>query len=296
MSIYWKIAAEILILWFAIYQVIIFFERARAAQFLRGIGVLLFAYVLFMLFRRFGFHELEWLSEKLFGISVIAVLVIFHPEIRQGLAQLGRRSIFGAAMGDEGLERMFIEISRAADSLIKNKLGALIVIEKDDPLDSYIENGVLVDAAASSDLIEAIFTPNNPLHDGGIIIRNSRVAAAGCLFPLTQNKELSRIFGTRHRAALGLSEEADAVVIVVSEERRDISLVYRGMLYKDITREELLNKVKNILNIKAPGERANIVYRLKHCFTFYPWIKVISFMLAIIAWSYLNTEIMRIGH
>jgi len=247
MGIYWKAIIEILVLWFVIYHIMLFFEGTRALQVLRGIGVLLLAY---LIFHKFGFQELDWLLTKLFGISIIATLVIFHPEIRQGLAHLGQRNIFSAALKDEELDVILKDVVAAAENLARNKLGALIVIEKAIPLDSYIEDAVAIDARVSPEIIEAVFTPNNPLHDGGMIIKKSRIAAAGCLFPLTQNKELSRIFGTRHRAALGLSEEADAVIIIVSEERRDISLVYRGRLYKDMGREELISTIKEKISAK----------------------------------------------
>jgi DNA integrity scanning protein DisA with diadenylate cyclase activity len=108
----------------------------------------------------------------------------------------------------------------------------------------------VLDARVSADLIQTIFTPNNPLHDGGIVIQRGRIMGAGCLFPITQNQDLSRIFGTRHRAALGLSQETDSIIIIVSEERQDISLVYRGRLYKDLSREEVESKVKEFMNVK----------------------------------------------
>ena len=130
------------------------------------------------------------------------------------------------------------EIGKATETLSQLKFGALIAIEKSDPLASYLESGVMVDAKISGDLIEAIFTPNNPLHDGAVIIQNGRIMAAGCLFPLSENQDLSRIYGTRHRAALGLSEETDTLVIIVSEERKDISLVYKGRLFKEMGKEE----------------------------------------------------------
>jgi diadenylate cyclase len=145
---------------------------------------------------------------------------------------------------------MLKEICKAAESLSKDKIGALIVIEKNDPLTAYIESGINADARVSSEMIQTIFTPNSLLHDGGLIIQNGRIVAAGCLFPLTQNQDLSRMFGTRHRAALGLSEETDAIIIVVSEERQDISLVYRGRLFKDLSREEIFSKVKEVIKIK----------------------------------------------
>lgn len=243
----WKPVIEILILWFVIYHTILFFEGTRALQVLRGIIILLVA---FFLFQMLGLQVLNWLLTKLFGISVIAVLVIFHPEIRQGLARLGQRHLFGTSLREEEMDSILRELSQATENLSKNKIGALIAIEKNDPLAAYIESGVLIDARVSSDLIENIFTPNSLLHDGGLIIQHGRIVAAGCLFPLTENKELSRIYGTRHRAALGLSEEVDAIVVIISEERQDISLVYRGKLYRDLSREELFSKLKDTLKLK----------------------------------------------
>jgi len=230
-----------------IYHVLLFFEGTRAIQVLRGIIILLVA---FFLFQKLNLEILNWLLTKLFAISVIAILVIFHPEIRRGLAQLGQRHLFGTALREEELDYILKEIGRAVENLSKDKIGALIAIEKNEPLTAYIESGVSIDARVSADLIQAIFTPNNPLHDGGLVIQQGRVIAAGCLFPLTQSQELSRIFGTRHRAALGLSDETDAVIIIVSEERQDVSLVHKGKLYKDLGREELLSEIKGILTRK----------------------------------------------
>ncbi len=221
----WKPIVEITILWFIIYQIMLFFEGTRAIQVLRGIVVILVA---FFLFQKLGLEALDWLLTKLFAISVLAILIIIHPEIRQGLARLGQRHLFGTILREEELDQLLKQVGEAADNLCKNKIGALIAIEKNDPLAAYIETAAVIDARASSELIETIFTPKSPLHDGGLIIQHGRIAAAGCLFPLTENQTLSRIYGTRHRAALGLSEETDAVIIVISEERQDISLAYDG--------------------------------------------------------------------
>ena len=247
----WKPVFEVLILWFVIYHIILFFEGSRAVNVLRGIIILL---VVFLIFHKLNFTVLDWVLTKLFGISILAFLIIFHPEIRQGLARLGRRYIFTPALREEELDVVLSEIAKAAENLSKEKLGALIVIEKSDTLSAYIESGNLIDARVSADLIQAVFTPNNPLHDGGLVIRNGRILAAGCLFPLSQNQELSRIFGTRHRAALGLSEETDALIIIVSEERRDISLVYRSRFYKDLGRDDLLSKLKEVIKLKKENE------------------------------------------
>lgn len=245
--LFWKPVFEILILWFMIYHIMLFFEGTRAIQVLRGIITLLVA---FFLFQMFGLQILNWLLTKLFGISVIAILIIFHPEIRQGLARLGQRHLFGTSLREEETDYILKQIGEAAENLSKNKIGALIAMEKNDPLAAYIESGVIIDGRVSSDLIENIFTPNSLLHDGGLIIQHGRIIAAGCIFPLTENQDLSRIYGTRHRAALGLSEETDAIVIIVSEERQDMSLVYRGRLHKDLSKEEMLLKIKEAIKLK----------------------------------------------
>jgi len=241
----WKPVFEIIILWFVIYHIMLFFEGTRAVQVLRGIIILLVA---FFLFQRLNFTILDWLLTKLFGISVIALLVIFYPEIRQGLAKLGKRGIFQSNLKKEELDLVLGEITEACENLSRNKIGALIVIEKIDPLASYIQSGVNIDARVSSELIQAIFTPNNPLHDGAMVIQDKRIRSAGCILPLTQKQEINRVFGTRHRAAIGLSEETDAMIIVVSQERQDISLVYKGKMHKDLSQLELSQKIKEIIN------------------------------------------------
>lgn len=243
----WKPVVEITILWFVIYRIMLFFEGTRAIQVLRGIIILIVAFVLF---QKLNLDVLSWLLTKLFGISIITILIIFHPEIRQGLARLGQRHLFSPRLKEEELDYVLSRIFKAAENLCKNKTGALIAIEKNDPLAAYIESGVILDAQVSSDLIETIFTPNSLLHDGSAVIQHGRIVAAGCLLPLTQNPDLSRIYGTRHRAALGLSEETDALVVVISEERQDMSLVYRSRLYKDLSREEIIAKAKEIIKLK----------------------------------------------
>jgi diadenylate cyclase len=247
-GIYWKPAIEIIFLWVLIYHVLMFFEGTRAIQVLRGIIILLAA---FFLVQYLHLNVLNWIFYKLLGISVISILVIFHPEIRQGLARLGQHNMFNAPLREEELDSILKEIGKAIENLCKDKIGALIAIEKNDLLTPFIESGARIDALVTSDMIQTIFTPNSLLHDGGIIIQNGRISAAGCLFPLTLNQDLSRVFGTRHRAALGLSEETDALIIVISEERHDMSLVYESRLYKDLSKDELLVKIKDILKPKA---------------------------------------------
>jgi diadenylate cyclase len=241
---YWKPVLEIAILWMIIYHVMLFFEGTRAFSVLRGIVMILLA---FFFFQRFDFVVLDWILTKMFAVSVLGILVIFHPEIRQGLAKLGRRHLFESGLNEEEFEVVLKEVIRAAEQLCKEKRGALIALVKDDPLSEYMETGVRMDAAVSAELIQTVFTPSSLLHDGGLVVQRNRLAAGGCLFPLTDKPDLNRMFGTRHRAALGLSEETDAVVIVVSEERQDMSLVFRGKLYKDLAKEDLYAKIKEFM-------------------------------------------------
>jgi len=244
---HWKAILEIGILWLLIYQVMLFFEGTKAIQVVRGIAVLLVA---FFIFQKLGLERLDWLFKNFFAISIIAILIIFHPEIRLGLARLGQRHIFVAAMHQEDLDLILKEIAKATEILAKDKMGALIAIQKKSSLSGYIESGIRLDAKISAELIQAIFTPNNPLHDGAVIIQHGRIISAGSLFPLAQRQDINRIFGTRHRAALGLSEETDAVIIIVSEERGDISLVYQGKLFKDLSHEEMFLKAKELLKLR----------------------------------------------
>jgi len=240
---------EIAILWFVIYEIMLFFEGTRAVHVLRGIVILLVA---FFVFQVLGLERINWLFTKLFAISIIAFLVIFHPEIRQGLGNLGRQHLFGTVLKEEEIDYISKEIMEAADILSRNKIGAIIAIEKAVSLKPYVESGVAIDALVSSDLLQSVFAPNNLLHDGGVVVQHGRISAAGCLFPLTENQVINRIYGTRHRAAIGLSEETDAVIIVVSEERGDMSLVYRNNFYKDLGREEMLSRIRDLM--KSKGE------------------------------------------
>ncbi len=241
--LHWKPLLEIIILWFIIYRVMLFFEGTRALQVLRGMIVLLFS---FFVFEKLNFTVLDWLFKQLFGISIIAILVIFQPEIRSALAQLGKRKLFKHKLKEADLALMVKQLREAGENLAKNKIGGLIAIEKNDSLAGYIQSGEIIDARIGADLIQAIFTPNNPLHDGAIVIQQDRIAAAGCILPLTTNQELNRVFGTRHRAALGLSEETDAILIVISEERQDVSIIYGNKFYKDLGGVELESKITEL--------------------------------------------------
>ncbi|MDD4910034.1 MAG: diadenylate cyclase CdaA [Candidatus Omnitrophica bacterium] len=237
----WKPLIEIAVLWFVIYHIMLFFEGTRALQVLRGIVILIAS---FFISQRLGLTTIDWLLAKLFGISIIAIFIIFQPEIRHGLARLGQRHLFDVVMKEEEEEEVLAEVADAATLLAEKKIGALIALAKESPLRPYIESGVILDSRVSSELLQAIFSPTGLLHDGGVIIQQGRIVAAGCLFPLTEKPDLSRSLGTRHRAALGLSEDTDAVVIVVSEESGNITIAYKGRLLYCKDRDYLLSELK----------------------------------------------------
>jgi diadenylate cyclase len=245
--IYWAVLKpiiEISILWFVFFRIMIFFEGTRAGQVWKGIFILIVA---FFLAQKLGLNTLDWILTKLFAISVIGIIVIFQPELRFGLARLGQPHLFGHGLKLEEIDELVRQMASAASFMAQRKIGALIAIEREDRLKSYIDSGVEMNARMSPELLETVFTPMSALHDGGIVIQGNYIVAASCLFPLAQNPYLSHSLGTRHRAGLGLSEETDAVVLIVSEETGLISLAVNGRLTQGLTREEMLASLKNYL-------------------------------------------------
>jgi len=228
---YWETILEIFILWLVIYNIFLFLKDTAAEQVLKGIIIIS---VIVMITGSLNLVVINWLLTRLLAISVIAFLIIFQPEIRRGLARLGRLGMF------TGDNIALNEIAKAARILSKKKIGALIAIQRETGLRKYVESGVSIDSTVTSELINTIFQPNTPLHDGGIIVSEQRVEAAACLFPLTQNPHIPKTTGTRHRAAIGLSEETDAVVVVVSEETGDVSVVIGGKIHNEIDQKDLV--------------------------------------------------------
>jgi diadenylate cyclase len=235
--IWWKVLAEICLLWLSFYYLLTFIKGTRALSVLKGLallGVILFAAQVL------GFKVISWIMTKLLAIWVLAIIVIFQPELRRGLAQIGEIGIYSKK------ERVIDEIARSVDILSKKKIGAIIAVEREIGLRHFVESGVQLDSRVTSELINTVFMPNTPLHDGGIIIREGRIVAAGCLFPLTQDINLSKSLGTRHRAAIGLTEETDAICIVVSEETGVISLAIGGRLTRNLDKDALIRVLNNI--------------------------------------------------
>ncbi len=225
---------EIVVLACMFYYVILFFRGTRGAQVLSGFVLTLI--FLMLLTQLFHLEALNWLLKRFSVYLALSFVIIFQPEIRRALAELGKQRVFAGARA----ERSLIEkIVRAVNILSERKIGALIAIERDIGTRAIQETGVPVDSVVTPELLAGIFFPHAPLHDGGVIIRGDRIVAAACLFPLSQREELSKSLGTRHRAAIGLTEETDAVVIVVSEETGTVSIAYHGRLSRGLDDDHL---------------------------------------------------------
>jgi diadenylate cyclase len=230
----WRPALEILILAVMIYY---------ASRFLRGtrgwpvvVGFVVVLLVLAFVTTLLELKVLSWLLGTFSAFFAVAVLIIFQPELRRMLAELGNLPLFSSGREQrENIEVIIQTVERLADV----RIGALIAIEQSIQLFEAVESGVPVDCEATPEMLETIFFPNNAIHDGGVIIKGDRIAYAACIFPLTQRQDLNKSLGTRHRAAIGLTEETDAVVIVVSEENGKISHAYKGQLVRGVTLEEL---------------------------------------------------------
>lgn len=250
-----RVIVEVVLLWIIYYMIFIFIRGSRAVQLLKG---LLLIITLLILTQQFGLSTVNWIITKILPLSVLALLIIFQPELRRGLAMLGQ---FGAALREE---EVLDEIVKAVTVLSKKKIGALIAIEKEVGLRPYIESGIPLYSKVTSELINTIFMPNTPLHDGGIIVEADTIASAGCLFPLSQDPRLSKTMGMRHRAAIGLSEETDAIVIAVSEETGAISLAVAGRLTRDMDKENLLKSLENSFGRDKRGRRLLKFLRKRH--------------------------------
>lgn len=228
-----KALFEITLIAAAFYFIYLWIRGTRAIQVLNGFLIL---FLVFVVARFMGLDAICWLLEKVFAISIVALLILFQPELRRALAQLGRRPLFRSHSSEN---HSLQAVVKAADILSRSRTGALIAIEQDIGLGSYIQSGVRLEARATPELLVSVFQPRSLLHDGGVILAADRIAAAGCVFPLSPRHAGDKKTGTRHQAALGLSEETDALVVVVSEETGKISVAKGGILSQDLTSEAL---------------------------------------------------------
>ncbi len=220
----WQDLVDIIVMALVLYRLLLMVKGTRAAQMLIGLGLLLFASILS---RFVELYTVDWLLQNFWSQILIAVIILFQPEIRRALAQMGETQFFYTLTSAEELKSLE-EIIRATIALANRKIGALIAIERETSLKDFVEIGTTLDAKVTKELLLSIFHPTSPIHDGAVVIRGNRIVAAGCFLPITSSPELSKSMGTRHRAGLGLSDETDAVVIVVSEETGNISMVING--------------------------------------------------------------------
>ena len=236
----------------SVYFVLRLLRGTRAVQLIKGLLVLGALIVLTQALQLFTFN---WMLKQALLPGVIAILILFQPELRLALEQIGRGHIFGAglvSMQREQITRLVDESVLSARQLSRERIGALLVIEREVGLNDVIQTGRRIDAVTSADLLRTIFYPGTPLHDLAAVIRGERIVAAGCLLPLTERRDVRGLLGTRHRAALGLSETTDAAVIVVSEETGGISLAVDGRLYSNLTPDVLKRR---LLGVLTPAHR-----------------------------------------
>lgn len=256
LDLLWKPVLEILILALGIYYVASFVRGTRGAAIFTGTLVLLLT--LGLISNLLNLQVLQWLLSIFSPFFAVSVIVIFQPEIRRMLAQLGSLQIFYSA--HEQRENIEVVI-QTVERLSEVRIGALIAIEQSIQLHEAAESGIPVDCVATPEMLESIFFPNNAIHDGGVIIKGDRIAYAACIFPLTRRQDLNKSMGTRHRAAIGLSEETDAVVVVTSEETGHISYAYRGELVRGLTVEELRAFLSSVL--LQPGRQRTWLDRVR---------------------------------
>lgn len=242
---------DILVVWYLIYKLFDLLKGTKAVQLLKGIAVIIVARVISLIL---GLNTVSWIMDQVITYGVIAAIVIFQPEVRRGLEHLGRA---GFSRTSNKSERKDMAVVKAFDQAIqymsKRKIGALITIQKNTGLEEYIETGIPINATITGELLINIFIPNTPLHDGAVIVKDDKIAVACAYLPLSESETIPKEFGTRHRAAVGVSEVSDSLTIIVSEETGEVSLAQNNNLQAHLSREEYLEVLKREL-IKTKEE------------------------------------------
>lgn len=255
---HWRDGIEILVLAFCIYQLYRAFRATRGAQILVGLGLVLVA--LALVTEIFDFQVIGWIITRSAAVLAFALLVIFQPELRNGLARLGSSRFFSLTS-----KRRLAFVERLADAVVllsKKRIGALFAIQRSISLKEQLETGVVLDAHFTPELAMSVFFPKSPLHDGGMIIADDRVAGAACVFPVTEKEMKDRSTGLRHRAAIGLTERTDSVAIVVSEETGSISICENGVLQRNLTEKQFREKISEIFFSGTPSNETETVEKL----------------------------------
>ncbi len=251
MAQYFKILRDIfdiLIVAYILYRILLILKGTRALQML--VGLIIIA-VTFLVSEFFGLQTISWLLSSFLASIVLVVIILFQDDIRRALVQMGRRSVFFT--GNESSISIVEEVIKASAVMSTKKIGALIVFQRTQKLDNHLEVGTIIDAEVNSELLQSIFLPHSPLHDGAVVINEGRIYAAGCILPLSTSSKIPRQLGTRHRAAFGITEVTDAVVVVVSEETGAISLVVGEEIHYNLETGELRKKLNEIFEI-IPSE------------------------------------------
>jgi len=244
----WQDVVDILIVTVIIYRIILLIRGTRAVQMLIGIVVIT---IIYFISRQLDLLTLHWLLRTFLNSIFLIIIIVFQRDIRRVLTQVGKTPF---QKQHDILTQDLNEIVKAAIHMAKRRIGALIVIERETGLRDYIESGSSIDSKLTRELLISIFLPTSPLHDGAVVVYNGRIHSAGCLLPLTQNPQIAKRYGTRHRAALGISEETDAVVVVVSEETQEISLVQNGAIRTYRDEESVASSLHKIfINQEIPG-------------------------------------------
>src|SRR5919106_5151408 len=248
----WSDALDIALVSFLVYELLLLIRGTRAVQMALSGSFLI---LLFFLSQRLQLETVNWVIRNLATYVVFAIIVLFQSDIRRALAHFGRAPFFRYFERAESAAETIEEIVVAASTLATRRIGAIVVVERQIGLRNYIEGGIPLDATVTYDLIASIFQPGSPLHDGAVIVQGDRIAAAACFLPLSVNPRLSKDLGTRHRAALGLTEENDAVAVVISEETGSISLVVGGDLERGITGDRLRTRLRSLLGHRRAAPR-----------------------------------------
>ena len=262
-TIRWTDIAEIVILTFLAYHILVWIKNTRAWALLKGVTVIAVFILIAALFRM---NTILWIVQNVFSIAAIAIVVMLQPELRKAMEELGKKNLFSSILPfdsskpEEGRfsDRTINEIVKASIEMGKVKTGALIVIEQEQPLNEYERTGIDVDAVVSSQLLINIFEHNTPLHDGAVIVRGNRVVSATCYLPLSDNMALSKELGTRHRAGVGISEVTDSLTVIVSEENGKISVAYDGQLERGLDAERLRARLSEIQNKPAEEKKRKL--------------------------------------
>ncbi|ASR41262.1 diadenylate cyclase CdaA [Ligilactobacillus agilis] len=249
---------DICLVWFVIYELMMLLKGTKAVQLFKGVLVII---VIKLISWYVGLQTLSWIMDQVINWGIIAIIIIFQPEIRRGLEHLGRGSVFTYNKTGNQEEKMVEALDQAIQYMSKRRIGALITIQQNTGLEDYIETGISLDADVTGALLINIFIPNTPLHDGAVIIKDNKIAVAAAYLPLSESNLIPKELGTRHRAAVGISEVTDALTIVVSEETGGVTVTKNNELIRDLTQQDYLKLLRNELVPRQEEVKTNPVTR-----------------------------------